>query len=98
MYVITCKKCSKQYVGETYRTYKERITEHMKYVTNKKLDTATGAHFNLPGHSLEDMQYQIAYIIYKEPIRFDRTRTTLELEWINRLRTFSPNGLNEKGK
>ena len=74
IYVITCKKCSKQYVGETYRTFKERMTEHIQYVKHKKLERTTGAHFNSPGHSITDMQFQVAYILYTTPIKDDPNR------------------------
>ena len=42
-------------VGETDRRLKDRFLEHQGYVRNQKLDTATGQHFNLPGHRLSDM-------------------------------------------
>ena len=37
------------------RRFKDRVQEHRGYVTQKKLHTATGAHFNLPGHTLADL-------------------------------------------
>ena len=33
--------------------------EHRGYVANKHLSKATGAHFNLPGHSTNDMRVTI---------------------------------------
>ena len=43
-----------KYVGETKRIIKFRFAEHRGYV-NYNYDTATGEHFNEPGHSLSDM-------------------------------------------
>ena len=52
-----CKKerCKEAYIGETKRLLRSRIADHCGYVRNQKVDTATGTHFNLPGHSLADM-------------------------------------------
>ena len=43
-----------RYVGETRRILKFCLAEHRGYV-NSYDDTATGEHFNSPGHSLADM-------------------------------------------
>ena len=55
IYIIMCTKCNEQYIGETDRSLKDRISEHKGYIRTKKLNQATGAHFNLPGHSVSDM-------------------------------------------
>ena len=39
-----------KYVGETRRILKFRLAEHRGYVNNN-VDTPTGEHFNLPGHT-----------------------------------------------
>ena len=58
-YIIECKKCEKQYIGETKRTLRERFTEH-RQATNNPCHANSGAevltHFNLPGHSTADMK------------------------------------------
>ena len=55
IYLIECSKCNQQYIGETDRTLHERFSEHKSYVNSKKLNQATGSQFNLPGHSVSDM-------------------------------------------
>ena len=55
LYLIECTKCRLQYLGETDRSLQERFSDHKGYVNNNKLNQATGAHFNLPGHSVSDM-------------------------------------------
>ena len=59
--MIECQKqfCKQKYIGETERELRERISEHRGYIYNKILSQATGAHFNLPGHSLSDMMVTI---------------------------------------
>ena len=47
-----------KYVGETKRILKYRFAEHRGYVNNSD-ETATGQHFNLPGHSLSDLTVTI---------------------------------------
>ena len=58
VYMIECNldKCRKRYIGETERQLKERLTEHKTYINNKMLNKPTGEHFNLPGHSISDME------------------------------------------
>ena len=48
-----------QYIGESERSLQHRFSEHKGYATNKHLTKATGAHFNLPGHSVSDMKVTI---------------------------------------
>ena len=57
IYLIECMKehCNMKYVGETKRIIKFRLAEHRAYVNNN-VDTATGEHFNLPGHTLSDLR------------------------------------------
>ena len=57
IYVLTCDKCSKQYVGQTIRKFSDRLKEHMTSVDKK--DKTIGAHYLLgsyhitPKHILE---------------------------------------------
>ena len=62
VYLITCRQCEKQYIGQTYRTYRERIIEHIGYIHRKKIDTTTGKHFHLPGHNKFAMNHHVIAI------------------------------------
>ena len=55
--MIECdiSNCKKRYIGETERTLKDRLSEHIGYVRTKKLEKTTGNHFNLPGHTVANM-------------------------------------------
>ena len=61
VYIISCQKhnCQKQYIGISDREFRLRIYEHLGYVRNKVRSIATGHHFNLPGHSIDDMKFSI---------------------------------------
>ena len=96
VYLITCARCNKQYVGETSRTYRKRILEHRNYVKRKDMSAATGRHFNIPGHKLSDLKHQVIAILHGPSIPKCPKRLQLEERLIERLRTMEPHGLNDK--
>ena len=57
IYMLEWKKdsCKMRYIGETKRAIKHHCADHRGYIVNGHTDKATGAHFNLPGHSLADL-------------------------------------------
>ena len=62
IYMIECQKnnCKGgRYIGEKKRLFRHRMAEHRGYVVNKVTTSGTGAHFNLPGHTLSDMKVMI---------------------------------------
>ena len=52
-------KCKEQYIGQTGRSVKDRIKEHLRYVSNKVLTEPTGRHFNLPGHDISMLRFSV---------------------------------------
>ena len=90
IYLISCNKCSKQYVGQTYRKFQVRIKEHIGDIRTNK-DTVCAIHFNSQGHSLDNLRVQII-----EKVCPNTTHTLLEREklWIQKLATRKPLGLN----
>ena len=74
VYEIFCKieNCQQEYFGETKRMLKFCLADHCGYVVNKDTTTATGKHFNLPGHCLSDLSISIIervrqnYTIYRK--------------------------------
>ena len=89
IYLITCTKCSKQYVGQTGRRLTDRAKEHLYYIKKKK--EATGIHFSTQGHSNSDMKIQI---IEKVMPNSPYMRLEREEMWIRKLLTKTPHGLN----
>ena len=67
IYCITCqiKNCNLQYIGQSERTLKERIQEHLGYIRNEKIDKATGEHFNSDGHFIHDLRVSVIEKLHK---------------------------------
>jgi hypothetical protein len=91
VYLITCKKCQLQYVGETSRTLRERLNEHRSAIKTKNINSPIGIHFNLANHSITDLG-----IIIIEKITHDNSslRKNCEKHWQRKLKTIYPHGLN----
>ena len=55
--MIECNitNCKKRYIGESERTLKDRLSEHIGYVRTNKIEKTTGNQFNLPGHTVANM-------------------------------------------
>ena len=87
IYMIKCMKnnCEQRYIGETGRYIKFRIADHRSYITNQVTSRATGAHFNLPGHSLADMKFTI---LKKVKYNDDSYRKERETYHINKFNTY----------
>ena len=76
VYMIQCNidKCKQQYIGQSERKLKERISEHIGYINNRLLTKATGYHFNLPGHSVSNMEVTILERVKKAEASYRRER------------------------
>ena len=90
IYLSTCAKCKKQYVGQTGRKLSDRIKEHLNNICLKK--ESTGIHYTSNNHNHYDMQIQIV-----EKVSPNTPNYRLEREefWIKRLSTKTPFGLNK---
>ena len=96
IYCIECTRCQKRYVGQTKRKIKERLREHL-YNIKKDNKTDMSYHFNTNQHKGEcDMKVYILDFIYEAPDskRAAKLRDTIEHNWIHKLRTVAPKGLN----
>lgn len=90
IYLVTCSKCYKQYVGETGRSLRDRVTDHVSCIKLKK-DTPIGLHFNHAGHSLKD--FTILAIEQFEQ-NSEASRRIKEHTWQHLLQTAHPLGIN----
>ena len=97
IYCIECKHCSKQYVGQTKRKIKDRLREHIYHIKKNSATSDIPHHFNHGLHcGEEDVKVYIVDFIYDHPKskRALSLRTTIEFNWIHRLKSVSPMGLN----
>ena len=82
IYFIKCKKCNYFYIGESSRTAKERLGEHLYYIKNFvpyiKNFKSTSIHFNLKGHDLSDF----SFYIFSTDLKDDTYRFHLEAKLI----------------
>ena len=88
IYLVTCTKCKKQYVGYTRNQLNERVNKHRSTILRDETIYFC-IHFNLPGHDLNNISIQV----------IDKANTLNELRrlekfWIKTLRTLQPLGLN----
>ena len=97
IYLITCTKCTSQYVGETKRSLLERIKEHQADIRHNR-DSPVARHFNSEEHSLDNFSYEILEIGTRDPDSEDTTthRREREMYWIHQLRTLFPRGMNNR--
>lgn len=93
VYLVFCKQCGQQYVGETKNKLRTRFTQHRYNLYNrKKLDTPLVRHF-LTVHRPWD--FKIAGL-ERCDLWTDKQRKKTELQWIYKLQTRQPFGLNLK--
>ena len=52
-------------------------------MANKKLDKATGAHLNLPGHNIADMEISIIEKVFNTNQQYRKTREEMFIEEFN---------------
>ena len=92
IYMIQCNidTCKQQYIGESHRSLKYRISEHRGYINNHKYTQATGYHFNMPGHNLSNMSVTIIEQVKKNDMMYRKERESYFIRKFNTLY----NGMN----
>ena len=101
IYCITCKTCQHQYVGQTGDTIHKRFSGHIGSVRRTGLTEDVGRHFNLPGHSsIRDMEITVLDFIHlaAKTTAGLTIRLQIEFNWIHRLKSMLPFGMNTKDK
>ena len=91
VYLITCKRCKKQYVGYTTKQLNTRINHHRSNILNKR-PIYISQHFNRPDHAISDLKVQPI----DKATNVENTKELHQLEkfWIKTLHTLIPHGLN----
>ena len=98
VYCLTCNICGLQYVGQTKRTFHLRLYEHFRDIQKLDLSKPLGRHFTLPNHT-PDVNHITSHILAfitkpSNTSAAQQMRLKFEREWIYRLRTNLPHGLN----
>ncbi|MCP4052936.1 MAG: hypothetical protein GY739_07705 [Mesoflavibacter sp.] len=92
VYLISCKKCGVQYVGETGQELKARFLSHRRCVINLQPGMLY-SHFQQDSHSVDDMSLQVLGRIDSQ----DKSELRrMENAWIRVLCTAWPFGLNDR--
>ena len=92
IYIITCQKCTKQYIGETKRELKKRIYEHIYTIRSHK-PTPVSEHFNQIDHNLSHFK---ASGLFKVNTKNTRKRRLCEQKYITEFNTLAPKGINQR--
>ena len=90
IYIIHCQKCFQKYVGETSRSVKDRISQHLSNI-RLKYQTPISEHFNQVDHSILDFKF---FALVNNVLWSDSKRKTVENKWIDKLETLKPKGIN----
>ena len=109
VYLIQCKFCPKQYVGETKNPFKTRMNQHASSINCAKTDSPLYNHLhahyldNFPNFQESDISIKSLLTIPIEQPPFGENHSTnriirlgRESYWIKTLDTLAPWGLNEK--
>lgn len=95
IYVITCKECSIQYIGQTGQQLRDRTNNHRADIVNCR-DTVIGIHFNSNPCMLEDFKITPIFQCPDYNNEEETTKKRLEIEqyFIDTFKTYHPYGLN----
>ena len=92
VYLISCRRCVQQYVGETGQQLHCRIGSHRFDIKQRRTEESPVAeHFNGAGHTLADLTVVVIDQLYSHDACLHKIR---ESRWIRTLGTSHPFGVN----
>ena len=83
VYIIECKKCGDQYIGQTFKSLRGQILNHLGYARRKEVNKATGNHFNLPGHKFSEMTISVLEKVKEVDTSYRECRESHHIELFN---------------
>ena len=89
IYLLECRACGMQYVGQTSNNLATRMTQQLSDVRTHK-DTSVASHFNQENHEPRDLRCSAICATSRNI----NTCLRHEEAWICLLATTAPNGLN----
>ena len=95
IYLVQCKECDKQYIGQTKRSLRHRVNNHRSDILNLR-KTTVSHHFNSGRCCFEDFKI---VPIFQCPIFDDVAKTTklrldIEQYFIRSFKSYQPYGMN----
>ena len=97
IYIITCKNCSLQYVGETSNAIKTRFNNHrsnIKHYQKSGFCKRLCHHFNIG--LCRNSTYKVQILEKLDDKEESNVRKQKEKDWMLRLRTVFPFGMNDR--
>ena len=91
VYMIECRACGIQYVGQTSDSILTRLRQHLRDIRMNDEYKAVSVHFNSEGHSPNDV-----IILGLDTATDLNARLRLEEAWIHVMNTIQPRGLNQR--
>ena len=91
IYLITCRRCGQQYVGETVQPLHRRINGHRYIMHGKAKECPVAEDFNGEGHTLADVTVVAINKIHSHDSFLRKVR---ERRWIRNLGTSYSLGMN----
>ena len=85
MFECNSDQCKARYIGETERSLKDRISQHLGYIRTYRLYKSTGTHFNKPGHILAKFTTTVMVKIRSNDVFYRKKRESF---YIRKLYTF----------
>ena len=98
-YFIQCRKCKRQYVGQTCQSIRERFKKHIQAIRDCSHHGVLQEHFrtgNCASRNLDNITVQILHVVDSRVVTLvaERELKAIETLWIDRLMSQYPQGLN----
>ena len=98
VYLIQCKNCGRQYVGQTLRSLKARFAKHLQAIKDRYRPGVLQEHFRRGEcGSIDNITLQLLYKLphtHDTPENIEESLKQHETLWIDRLKCEYPQGLN----
>ena len=102
VYLIQCKKCGRQYVGQTQKSLKARYAKHLQAIRDRRRRGVLQEHFRDGSRcsGINNITIQLLHRVIPDsvdtPEAIEENLKHLETLWIDRLKCEFPQGLNWK--
>ena len=91
VYLVECRKCAIQYVGETEKALQIRLTGYRLDLNYQRTERPVAKHLTLLYHALKDLLIMVIKKICREDADYQKQKESC---WIEMIRSLTPDGLN----